>query len=82
MENQNNEKKHGNSGDPQVSRPDLRFASRENSENNTNGPEPHQKTTKIHGATCRRGSRASISNRVSRNPAIPLHLQSAVTRAT
>ena len=35
--NQNNEKKHGNSDDPQISRPDLRFASRENSETTQNG---------------------------------------------
>ena len=37
MEKTKNEKKHGNSNDPQISRPDLRFASRENSETTQNG---------------------------------------------
>ena len=40
----------------------------------------HPNNSKQHGAlarlaTCRRGWRPSISNRVPRNPAIPLHLQ-------
>jgi len=35
--NQHNEKKHSNSDDTQISRPDLRFASRENSETTQNG---------------------------------------------
>ena len=34
---QYNEKKHGNSDDTQISRPDLRFGSRENSETTQNG---------------------------------------------
>ena len=37
MEKQNDKKKHGNSDDTQISRPDLRFASRENSEPTQNG---------------------------------------------
>ena len=35
--NQHNKKKHGNSDDTQISGPDLRFASRENSETTQNG---------------------------------------------
>jgi hypothetical protein len=41
--NQHNRKKHGNSDDTQISLPDLRFASRENSETTQKGPEPQQK---------------------------------------
>ena len=47
---QNKDKKHGNSDDPQISRPDLRFASRKTAKQHKTGPEPHQtKTTQIHG---------------------------------
>ena len=35
--NNENKQKNGNSDDPQISRPDLRFASRENSETTQNG---------------------------------------------
>jgi len=42
--------KNGNNDDPQISRSDLRFASRKTAKQHKTGPEPHQtKTTQIHG---------------------------------
>ena len=47
METQKKEQtKNGNSDDPQISRPDLRFASRKIAKQHKTGPEPHQ--TKPH----------------------------------
>jgi hypothetical protein len=36
------EKKHSNNDDPQISRPDLRFARRKTAKQQKTGPEPHQ----------------------------------------
>ena len=43
---QNKEKKYGNNDDPQISRPDLRFARRKTAKQHKTGSEPHQ--TKPH----------------------------------
>jgi hypothetical protein len=36
------EQKHSNKDDPQISRPDLRFARRKTAKQQKTGPEPHQ----------------------------------------
>ena len=73
--NQNNEKKHGNSDDPQIFRPDLRLpaenffsvqrqmalASRENSERTQNGAGATPNKNQIHGLQTRWGQAHRVS---------------------
>jgi len=49
-EKQTNKK--GTSDDPQISRPDLRFANRKTAKQHKTGPEPHKKQ-QIHGMASR-----------------------------